>query len=501
MRRHAGCGDVGACINDACLPNSMNGLTYKTLDDARVAGKRVLVRADLNVPMQDGKVTDATRLRAVAPTLRELVGEGARVIVASHFGRPKGARLPEMSLAPVVSALGEAAGLPDIAFADDCVGAAASDAVAALAGGQVLVLENLRFHAGEEANDPGFAAELAGLADIYVNDAFSCAHRAHASTEGVTHHLPAYAGRALEAELTALEGALGAPERPVGAVVGGAKVSTKLDVLLNLVKRVDHLLIGGAMANTFLFAQGHDVGRSLHEPDLAETARDVMAAAADAGCALHLPADFVVAADLAAGIETQTVAADAIPADMMALDVGDQTSAAYAAAIEACRTLVWNGPLGAFEVDPFDAATRTVALVAAARTRAGQLNSVAGGGDTVAALAKAGAIDGFSYISTAGGAFLEWLEGRELPGVAALSRERVSHELAVNLRCDLADPGARFGRRLGAGCQLRLPQGAHPDREADLQRQTPAAAGRVPGPRLQRHPQRAADPRPQSALP
>jgi phosphoglycerate kinase len=327
-----------------------------------------------------------------------------------------------MSLAPVVPALGEAAGVPDIAFAGDCIGDMAADAVAALGDGQVLVLENLRYHPGEEANDPGFAAELAALADLYVNDAFSCAHRAHASTEGITHHLPTFAGRAMQAELAALEGALGTPEKPVGAVVGGAKVSTKLDVLLNLVERVDHLLIGGAMANTFLFAAGHDVGRSLHEPDLAETARDVMAAAEDAACALHLPSDFVVAADLAAGVETQTVPADAIPADMMALDVGGRTVAAYSAAIEACRTLVWNGPLGAFEVEPFDAATNAVARVAAAQTQAGRLNSVAGGGDTVAALARAGAVEDFSYISTAGGAFLEWLEGRELPGVAALAQ-------------------------------------------------------------------------------
>lgn len=400
----------------------MDTLTYKTLDDAQVAGQRVLVRADLNVPMQDGRVTDATRLRAVAGTLRELADKGARVIVLSHFGRPKGARVPEMSLSPVAGALAEAAGLDNVAFAADCIGPVASDAVAALGDGQVLVLENLRFHAGEEANDTAFAAELAGLADIYVNDAFSCAHRAHASTEGITRRLPTYAGRAMEAELTALEGALGSPEKPVGAVVGGGKVSTKLDVLLNLVRRVDHLLIGGAMANTFLFAQGHDVGRSLHEPGLAETARDVMAATAAAGCTLHLPVDFVVAGDLAAGVETETVAADAIPADMMALDVGDRTAAAYAEAINACRTLVWNGPLGAFEVEPFDAATNAVAQAAAARTRSGDLNSVAGGGDTVAALVKAGAIHDFSYISTAGGAFLEWLEGRALPGVVALAQ-------------------------------------------------------------------------------
>ena len=393
---------------------------FKTLDDADVAGKRVLVRADLNVPMQDGEVSDATRLHAVAPTLRELTAKGARVIVLSHFGRPKGARNPDMSLAPIVPALSLATGVSGIAFAPDCVGEAAATAVGALADGDVLVLENLRFHPGEEANDPDFAAALAKLADLYVNDAFSCAHRAHASTDGVTRHLPTFAGRAMEAELTALAGALDNPEKPVGAVVGGAKVSTKLDVLLNLVSRVDHLLIGGAMANTFLFAEGADVGRSLHEPDLAETARRVVAAAASAGCHVHLPSDFVVAAGLAEGIETSTVPADAIPTDLMALDVGPATAEAYAIAINACRTLVWNGPLGAFEVDPFDQATVAVARAAAARTRDGLLNSVAGGGDTVAALAKAGVVGDFSYISTAGGAFLEWLEGRDLPGVTAL---------------------------------------------------------------------------------
>ena len=370
--------------------------------------------------MQNGRVTDATRLRAVAPSLGELVEKAAKVIVISHFGRPNGVPNDAMSLAPVVPALAEAANLPDIAFAPDCVGAVAVAAVAALPDGGVLVLENLRFHAGEEANDPEFSASLADLADLYVNDAFSCAHRAHASTVGVTHHLPSVAGRAMAAELQALAGALDTPQPPVGAVIGGAKVSTKLDVLLNLVERVDHLLIGGAMANTFLFAQGIAVGRSLHEPDLAETAIKVIAAAASTGCELHLPSDFVVATGLEDGVATETVAATAIPDDMMALDLGPATVASYAAAVEACRTLVWNGPLGAFEVDPFDRATRAVAQVAAARTRDGRLNSVAGGGDTAAALAKAGAIDDFTYISTAGGAFLEWLEGRELPGVVAL---------------------------------------------------------------------------------
>lgn len=393
---------------------------FKTLDDVDAAGKRVLVRADLNVPMQDGQVSDATRLRAFATTLSELSQKGARVAVISHFGRPKGVHVPGMSLVPVVSALATAADVGDIAFADDCVGGVAATAIEALQNGQVVVLENLRFHPGEETNDGDFAAALGALADLYVNDAFSCAHRAHASTEGITHHLPTYAGRAMEAELKALAGALDTPEKPVGALVGGAKVSTKLDVLLNLVKRVDHLLVGGAMANTFLFAQGVNVGRSLHEPDLAATAREVIAAAEAAGCTLHLPSDFIVAADLAVGVETQEVAADAIPPEMMALDVGDQTIEAYSSAVETCRTLVWNGPLGAFEIDPFDAGTRAVSVVAAARTEEGLLNSVAGGGDTVAALAKAGTIDYFSYISTAGGAFLEWLEGRDLPGVVAL---------------------------------------------------------------------------------
>ncbi|CAM9903330.1 unnamed protein product [Discosporangium mesarthrocarpum] len=394
---------------------------FQTLDDLDVAGKRVLLRADLNVPMQDGAVSDTTRLDRLAPTIAELSGKGARVVVVSHFDRPKGKRVPAMSLAPVAAALGVSLGR-SVAFADDCIGTPAETAVAALGDGDVLVLENLRFHPGEEANDAGFARALAGLADLYVNDAFSAAHRAHASTAAVAHLLPAAAGRLMQAELDALSAALSAPERPVAALVGGAKISSKLDLLGNLVGKVDRLVIGGGMANTFLNATGVNVGASLCEHEMADTARDIMATAEKAGCTIVLPVDAVVAAEFKAGSPADTVAIDAVPDDRMILDVGPATVAALNDMLADCRTLVWNGPLGAFEIAPFDTGTNEVAQAAASLTKAGKLLSVAGGGDTVAALRHAGAIDDFSYVSSAGGAFLEWLEGKTLPGVAALAR-------------------------------------------------------------------------------
>jgi phosphoglycerate kinase len=393
---------------------------FRTLDDIDVAGRRVLLRADLNVPMSNGKVTDATRLERLVPTISELTGKGARVLVASHFGRPKGERVPEMSLAPVAEALAAVLGR-DVGFAPDCIGDAALDAAAALADGDVLVLENARYHAGEEANDPVFAKSLAALADVYVNDAFSAAHRAHASTEGVAHLIPAFAGRLMQAELEALDSALASPARPVMAVVGGAKIATKLDLLGNLVARVDQLVIGGGMANTFLNAMGIDVGVSLCEHDMADTARGILARADEIGCEVVLPSDVVIAAEFKASADSIVVPVDAVPDDRMILDVGPETVAALSARLAEVRTLVWNGPLGAFEVPPFDMGTNAVAQAAAECTQAGGLLSVAGGGDTVAALNHAGAADRFSYVSTAGGAFLEWLEGKTLPGVAALA--------------------------------------------------------------------------------
>ena len=393
---------------------------FKTLDDFDVAGRRVLLRADLNVPMQDGTVSDATRLDRLAPTIAELADKGARVVVISHFDRPKGKRVPEMSLRPVATALAASLGRP-VAFADDCIGAPAADAVAALADGEVLVLENLRFHAGETANDPAFAQALADLGDLYVNDAFSAAHRAHASTTGVAHLLPSAAGRLMQAELDALAAALTSPQRPVAALVGGAKISSKLDLLGNLVGRVDFLVIGGGMANTFLNAAGTSVGISLCEHEMADTAREIMAKAEAGGCRIVLPVDGVVAAEFKAGSPATTVAIDAVPDDRMILDVGPASVAALTELLGTCRTLVWNGPLGAFEIEPFDAGTNAVARAAAALTKAGRLLSVAGGGDTVSALRHAGVMDDFSYVSGAGGAFLEWLEGKTLPGVAALA--------------------------------------------------------------------------------
>jgi phosphoglycerate kinase len=394
---------------------------FLTLDDIDPKGKRVLLRADLNVPMHDGKVGDATRIERLAPTIRELAERGARVIVLSHFGRPKGKPDAEFSLRPLVAPLAKAIGR-EVAFAEDCVGPAAERVVASLRPGDVALLENLRFHAEEEKNDQGFARKLASLGDLYVNDAFSAAHRAHASTEAVAHLLPAAAGRLMQAELEALAKALETPQRPVAAMVGGAKVSTKLDLLDFITGKVEFLVIGGAMANTLLFAQGIAIGKSLCERDMADTARRIIDQAKAAGCTLMLPVDAVVARALAAGVPTETVAIDRVPEDAMILDIGPRTVAAIDARLAECRTLVWNGPLGAFETPPFAAGTNAVARRVAALTKAGTLLSVAGGGDTVAALAQAGVMDEMSYVSTAGGAFLEWLEGRELPGVAALAR-------------------------------------------------------------------------------
>jgi len=394
---------------------------FATLDDIDPQGKRVLLRADLNVPMNDGKVGDATRIERLAPTIEQLAKRGARVVVMSHFGRPKGRPDPAFSLRPLVAPLSHAIGRP-VAFAEDCVGPAAEKVVAALKPGEVALLENLRFHAEEEANDKAFAERLAKLGDLYVNDAFSAAHRAHASTEALAHLLPAAAGRLMQAELEALSAALEKPQRPVAALVGGAKVSTKLDLLSFIVSKVDVLIIGGAMANTLLFAQGVKVGKSLCERDMVETARGIAEKARQAGCTLMLPVDGVVARELKSGASSQTVPIDRVPDDQMILDVGPKTTQAIGDRLAQCRTLVWNGPLGAFETPPFDSGTTAVARDVARLTRAGKLLSVAGGGDTVAALAHAGVADELTYVSTAGGAFLEWLEGRQLPGVAALTR-------------------------------------------------------------------------------
>ncbi|HKK37336.1 MAG TPA: phosphoglycerate kinase [Paracoccaceae bacterium] len=398
-------------------------MTWRTLDDLDLDGRVALIRVDLNVPVQDGRVADPTRIEAVAPTVRDVLAAGGRPVLLSHFGRPKGRRVPEMSLSVVREALAETLGHA-VAFAEDCVGEKAEAAVDALEPGEVLLLENTRFHSGEEANDPQFAHGLAALGDVYVNDAFSAAHRAHASTEGLAHLLPAAAGRRMQAELEALNRALTDPERPVVAVVGGAKVSTKLDLLSNLIERVDVLIVGGGMANTFLAAQGRDVGASLHEKDLAETARGVMAKARATGCEILLPVDAVVAKSFEAHAPAQIVDVDHVPHDAMILDAGPKSVVEIERRFETARTLVWNGPLGAFELEPFDAATNAAAAKAAALTRAGRLTSVAGGGDTVSALNRAGAADGFTYVSAAGGAFLEWLEGRTLPGVAALERAK-----------------------------------------------------------------------------
>nr|WP_294545442.1 phosphoglycerate kinase [uncultured Rhodopila sp.] len=394
-------------------------MAFRTLDNVDVAGKRVLVRADLNVPVRDGKISDLTRIERLSPTIRELAGKGAKVIVCSHFDRPKGKRVPEMSLAPMAAALGEVLG-ERVRFVEDCTGPAAEQAVELLQPGQVLVLENTRFHAGDEKNDWQFSEDLAKLADIFVNDAFSAAHRAHASTEGVAHFLPSYAGRLMQAELEALDAALGNPVRPVAAIVGGSKVSTKLELLGNLVTKVDVLVIGGAMANTFLAAEGKSVGKSLQESEMHATALEIVGKAKAAGCQIVLPVDGVVSAEFKPNPSTQTVSVDAVPADTMILDVGPASVAALIAQLPSIKTLVWNGPLGAFETPPFDASTVALAHAVAEATQKHGLRSVAGGGDTVSALRHAGVIDQLSYVSSAGGAFLEWLEGKTLPGVAAL---------------------------------------------------------------------------------
>jgi len=392
---------------------------FRTLDQLEPAGKRVLLRADLNVPVRDGQITDRTRIERLIPTIRELADKGARVIVCSHFERPKGKRVPEMSLKPIAAALGNALGRP-VAFADDCIGPEAEAAVAALKDGEVLVLENTRFHPGEEKNDPAMAEALAKLGDVFVNDAFSAAHRAHASTEGVAHKLPSYAGRLMQAELEALDAALGSPSRPVVAIVGGAKVSTKLDLLGNLSKKVDTLVIGGAMANTFLAAMGKPMGKSLQEAEMHDTALRILDEAKAAGCEVLLPEDLVVAEAFAANAPHRTVAVDDVPPDMMALDVGPATVASVESRLKRASTLVWNGPFGAFEIPPFDTATVQVAQTAAALTTSAGLKTIGGGGDTVSALRHAGVADRMTYVSSAGGAFLEWLEGKTLPGVAVL---------------------------------------------------------------------------------
>ncbi len=394
-------------------------MAWKTLDDVALAGKTVLCRVDINVPMEGGRVTDATRIEKIAPTVEDIIARGGRAVLLAHFGRPKGKVVDDMSLRHVVPALETALGRR-VVFAADCVGALAQAAIAEAGPGDVVLLENTRFHGGEEKNDPALAADMAALGDVFVNDAFSAAHRAHASTTGIAHLLPAAAGRLMEAELRALEAALGSPARPVVAVVGGAKVSTKLELLGNLVAKVDHLVIGGGMANTFLVAQGVEVGTSLAERDMAATALDIVEKAKAAGCTIHLPVDVVVAREFKAGAAHQVVPVSDCPADAMILDAGPATVAKLAALFATCKTLIWNGPLGAFEITPFDAATNAAAREVARLTRAGALVSVAGGGDTVAALNQAGVADDFTFISTAGGAFLEWMEGKELPGVAAL---------------------------------------------------------------------------------
>ena len=398
--------------------------TFRTLDDLAadlgdITGKVALVRVDLNLPMQEGHVTDTTRVKASAPTILELADRGAKVLLLAHFGRPKGERNSTMSLSLVQGAVENVLGR-EVMFIPEVAGDVTKQAIGILRAGDIGLLENTRFWKGEEKNDPEFAQAIAANADIYVNDAFSAAHRAHATTEGLARILPAYAGRAMQTELEALDKALGSPEKPVAAVVGGAKVSTKLDLLGNLVSKVNYLVIGGGMANTFLVAKGIQVGKSLAEHDMADTAREILAKADEVGCEIHLPVDVVVAREFKAGAASEVVAADACPPDAMILDAGPLSVAEVGKVFEASRTLIWNGPLGAFEIEPFDRATNAAAAKAAELTRAGRLVSVAGGGDTVAALNKAGAADDFTFISTAGGAFLEWMEGKELPGVAAL---------------------------------------------------------------------------------
>ena len=396
---------------------------FKTLNDLEVAGKRVLVRADLNVPVQNGKVKDVTRIERLIPTLNALLEKKARIVVMSHFGRPKGRVVPDLTLKPVADALSRVLGGKAVAFAKNCIGPEAALVVNALKDGEIAVLENLRFHAGEEANAPEFVAELAKLGELYVNDGFSVSHRAHASTTDIAKHMPSAAGINMQAELNALEAALDNPKKPVGAIVGGAKVSSKLDVLNNLVERMDFLIIGGGMANTFLHALGTDIGASLCEKSLAGTANAIMAKANDVSCEIVLPSDVVIAPKLEAGIATDVVPVAGVPSDQMILDLGPESASGLAVKLSECSTLLWNGPLGAFELKPFDACTNTVARAAAELTKTGDLFSVAGGGDTVAALNQAGVTHDFRYVSTAGGAFLEWLEGKELPGVVKLRKK------------------------------------------------------------------------------
>ncbi len=400
---------------------------FKNIEDlGALDGKRVLIRADLNVPMgtdENGNpiVTDDTRIKSVAPTILALMDKGAQVVVMSHFGRPKGQVVPEMSLEQLAQPLANVI-KKAVVFVNDCAGDIVKETLDAMEDDTILLLENVRFHPGEETNDPDFAQALAANADFYVNEAFSCSHRAHASTEGIAHILPSAAGLSLEKELTSLENALGEPKRPLCAVVGGAKVSSKLDVLTNLVEKVDHLIIGGGMANTFLAAQGVNVGASLCEHDLADTARAILAKASEQGCEIHLPTDLVVAKEFKAGAENRTIGLDDVQSDEMILDVGPTSVAGLGDMLSSCKTLIWNGPMGAFEIAPFDTATVTLAKAAGKLTEAGKLISVAGGGDTVAALNHAGVASQFSHISTAGGAFLEWMEGKELPGVKILEK-------------------------------------------------------------------------------
>ncbi|MAK82138.1 phosphoglycerate kinase [Phenylobacterium sp.] len=396
-------------------------MTFKTLDDADLSGKRALVRVDFNVPMHEGEVSDDTRLQAAVPTIQKLRQGGAKVVLLAHFDRPKGKVVPSMSLEPIVPALSKVLGMP-VAFAADCVGEAAAAAVDALGPGDVLLLENVRFHAGEEGADPAFAKALAANGDLYVNDAFSAAHRAHASTEGLAHVLPAYAGEQMRLELSALDKALGKPERPVLGIVGGSKVSTKLDLLSHLVTKLDKLAIGGGMANTFLYAQGHDVGASYCEKDMAETARDIIRLAGQHNCKLFLPLDIVVAEKMAPGAPARVRTLGAVDEHERILDAGPETIERLCRAMDNSKTLIWNGPLGVFEMPPFDKATVSAAKHAAELVKSGRLVAVAGGGDTVAALNAAGCAEDFTFVSTAGGAFLEWMEGKTLPGVAALSQ-------------------------------------------------------------------------------
>ncbi|CAK7193254.1 Phosphoglycerate kinase [Commensalibacter sp. Nvir] len=398
----------------------MEKKAFRTLNDLDCKGKKVLLRGDLNVPVHDGKITDATRLERLAPTIHELIKKGAKIIICSHFARPKGKVVPEMSLKPIGKALASVLNHP-VSFVDDCIGPEAHKAVDALKEGDVLLLENTRFHVGEEKNDPALSKELASLADFYVDDAFSTSHRAHASTEGVTKYLPSFAGRLVETELDALNRALENPKRPVGAIIGGSKISTKLDLLSNMISKVDVLVIGGAMANTFLAAQGIEVGKSLQEAEMHDTARDIMEKAQQKNCKIILPIDVIVASELKNNPETKTVNIVNVPKDQMILDVGPKTVELLNQKLTELKTLVWNGPLGAFEFSPFDKATNAVAQKAAELTKAGVLESIAGGGDTVSALKHAGVIKDISYVSTAGGAFLEWLEGKALPGIIALS--------------------------------------------------------------------------------